>query len=161
VTRRNVLFLVAALIVAALAGTAALRRSPAPVPVSDAPPTISSASAPDVAGPASAPVGALSASAAAPGSTPGAAVPSPGGYWARLTPAQQEALSPLAQDWNRMSDRQREKWVEIAKRFHTLSAEGRKRLHDRMAANSRGRAIRTRRPCRPSERHRCGSSTRN
>ena len=32
-----------------------------------------------------------------------------------------------------MGERQREKWIEIAKRFHKLSPEGRKRLHDRMA----------------------------
>lgn len=131
-TRRNVLFLVAALIVAALAGTAALRRSQAPEPVSDVPPLISGTSVPSAAGPASAPVGSLTTDAAT-ASSAQAAAPSPGGLWAKLTPSQQDALSPLAQNWNRMSDRQRDKWIEIAKRFHTLSPEGRKRLHDRMA----------------------------
>ena len=131
-TRRNVLFLVAALIVAALAGTAALRRSQAPQPVSDVPPVIDGSAATSgngAAGPSSAPVGTLTSGASA----PVAALPSPGGAWAKLTPEQQEALAPLSQDWNRMSDRQREKWIEIAKRFRTLSPEGRKRLHDRMA----------------------------
>ncbi|EON13534.1 DUF3106 domain-containing protein [Pandoraea sp. SD6-2] len=132
-TRRNVLFLVAALIVAALAGTAVLRRSQAPEPVSDVPPLISGTSAPGAASPASAPVGSLTTDAVAPGSAPAAALPSPGGLWSKLTPSQQEALAPLAQDWNRMNERQRDKWIEIAKRFHTLSPEGRKRLHDRMA----------------------------
>lgn len=130
-TRRNVLFLVAALIVAALVGTAALRRSQAPEPVSDAPPLITGASVPGTGSPVSAPVGSLTTDAAA--SAPAAATPSPGGLWAKLTPSQQEALSPLAQNWNRMNERQRDKWIEIAKRFHTLSPEGRKRLHDRMA----------------------------
>ncbi|APD13535.1 DUF3106 domain-containing protein [Pandoraea pulmonicola] len=131
-TRRNVLFLVAALIVAGLAGTAALRRAQTPAPVSDAPPTIGASAS--GAAPTNAPVGSLSASAPQAGSAaPAAALPSPGGYWAKLSPAQQEALAPLAQDWNRMGERQREKWIEIAKRFHALSPEGRKRLHDRMA----------------------------
>ncbi|APD11317.1 hypothetical protein UC34_15140 [Pandoraea vervacti] len=133
-TRRNVLFLVAALVVAAIAGTAALRRPPAPEPVSDVPPAIdSSASSGNVAQNASAtPVGTLSTSASA-ASAPAAALPSPGGAWAKLNAEQQEALAPLSQDWNRMSERQREKWIEIAKRFRTLSPDGRKRLHDRMA----------------------------
>ncbi|UVA77710.1 DUF3106 domain-containing protein [Pandoraea commovens] len=133
-TRRNVLFLVAALVVAALAGTAALRRSQAPEPVSDAPPVIDGTTASgNGAAAASGPVGMLTASQPAATSAPLAALPSPGGAWAKLNAAQQEALAPLAQDWNRMSERQREKWVEIAKRFQTLSPEGRKRLHDRMA----------------------------
>ncbi|MFJ2993598.1 DUF3106 domain-containing protein [Pandoraea sp. NPDC087047] len=133
-TRRNVLFLVAALIVAAFAGTAALRRSQAPEPVSDVPPVIDGTRASSTANAASAvgaPVGTLTNGV--PASAAAAALPSPGGAWAKLNAAQQEALAPLAQDWNRMNDRQREKWVEIAKRFSTLSPEGRKRLHDRMA----------------------------
>ncbi|VVE62953.1 putative transmembrane protein [Pandoraea anapnoica] len=133
-TRRNVLFLVAALVVAALAGTAALRRSQAPEPVSDVPPVIDGTTASgNGAAAASGPVGTLTASQPAATSAPLAALPSPGGAWAKLNAAQQEALAPLAQDWNRMSERQREKWVEIAKRFQTLSPESRKRLHDRMA----------------------------
>ncbi|VVD77621.1 putative transmembrane protein [Pandoraea aquatica] len=133
-TRRNVLFLVAALVVAALAGTAALRRSQAPEPVSDVPPVIDGTTASgNGTAAASGPVGTLTTSQPAAASAPLAALPSPGGAWAKLNAAQQEALAPLSQDWNRMSDRQREKWVEIAKRFQTLSPEGRKRLHDRMA----------------------------
>ncbi|VVD70808.1 DUF3106 domain-containing protein [Pandoraea soli] len=132
-TRRNVFLLLAALIVAALAGTAALRRTHAPEAVSDVPPVIAGASAPGGANPTHGPVGSLTASGPGASGAPVVSVASPGGYWAKLTASQREALAPLAQDWNRMSERQREKWIEIAKRFHTLSPEGRKRLHDRMA----------------------------
>ncbi|VVE00599.1 DUF3106 domain-containing protein [Pandoraea terrigena] len=132
-TRRNVLLLLVVLVVAALAGTVALRRTHAPAPVSDVPPIITGASAPGGANPASAPVGSLTASGESASGAPVVPKASPGGYWSRLTASQQEALAPLAQDWNRMNERQREKWIEIAKRFHTLSPESRKRLHDRMA----------------------------
>ncbi|MBN9117107.1 MAG: hypothetical protein J0I36_18035, partial [Pandoraea sp.] len=106
-TRRNVFLLLAALIAAAIAGTAALRHTHAPEAVSDVPPVMAGASAPDGATPTNGPVGNLTASGATASGAAATSIASPGGYWAKLTAGQREALAPLAQDWNRMSERQR------------------------------------------------------
>jgi Protein of unknown function (DUF3106) len=53
--------------------------------------------------------------------------------WARLTPAQQQALTPLAADWPALEPERQAKWLEVAGRFPTMSAAERQRLHSRMA----------------------------
>jgi len=54
--------------------------------------------------------------------------------WAGLTPAQQQALEPLRQDWNGLDATRRSKWLEIAPRFAALPPQERDRLHERMRA---------------------------
>jgi hypothetical protein len=56
-----------------------------------------------------------------------------GAAWARLTPAQQQALDPLKADWATLEPERRAKWLEVAQRFSTMSAAERQRLHSRMA----------------------------
>ncbi len=56
-----------------------------------------------------------------------------GPSWASLTPAQRQVLTPLQRDWNGIDVSQREKWVEVAARFPTMSANERQRLQARMA----------------------------
>ncbi|QCP48764.1 DUF3106 domain-containing protein [Trinickia violacea] len=52
--------------------------------------------------------------------------------WARLTPAQHEALAPFASEWDKFSDERKRKWIKIASRFAKMSPEAQKRLHDHM-----------------------------
>ena len=53
--------------------------------------------------------------------------------WARLSPAQQQALDPLQAEWASLSPERQAKWLEVASRFPTMSAAERQRLHARMA----------------------------
>lgn len=57
--------------------------------------------------------------------------------WESLTPAQKQALAPLARDWPSIDLRQREKWLEVAARYPSMPANERLRLQDRMAAWAR------------------------
>ncbi|MCI1003992.1 DUF3106 domain-containing protein [Herbaspirillum sp. C7C8] len=52
--------------------------------------------------------------------------------WANLSPAQRQALEPLTGEWPRMSELQREKWLEIGKRYTRMKPEAQQRLHERM-----------------------------
>lgn len=52
--------------------------------------------------------------------------------WQELSSAQQEALRPLKQSWNKMSDGHRRKWVALAKNFHQLPNIDKGKLQDRM-----------------------------
>lgn len=61
-----------------------------------------------------------------------AATPNDAAAWARLTPAQRQALSPLERDWSQIDAPHRAKWLEVAARFPTLPADERARLHERM-----------------------------
>lgn len=53
-------------------------------------------------------------------------------YWNDLTPAQREALAPLAVGWDRLNKFNKEKWLELSKKFPTMSATEQARLHERM-----------------------------
>ncbi len=53
--------------------------------------------------------------------------------WSELTPARQEALSPLGPQWEKLSTNQRKKWVGIADRLPQMKAEEQKRLKTNMA----------------------------
>ncbi len=55
-----------------------------------------------------------------------------GPTWSALTPAQREALSPLASVWNRLDANRKQKWLRIAARYQKLSPEGKARMHARM-----------------------------
>ncbi|WP_343741107.1 DUF3106 domain-containing protein [Herbaspirillum huttiense] len=52
--------------------------------------------------------------------------------WANLSPAQHQALEPLTGEWPRMSELQKEKWLEIGKRYAKMKPEEQQRLHERM-----------------------------
>ena len=62
-----------------------------------------------------------------------AAGPAANAGWAALTPAQRQALAPLERDWGTIDASRRAKWLDLATRFPTMSAEDRERLHARMA----------------------------
>lgn len=52
--------------------------------------------------------------------------------WAQLNPKQREILAPLAAEWDQMEDFRQRKWLEITKRYPSMSAEERKRVRTRM-----------------------------
>ncbi len=52
--------------------------------------------------------------------------------WTELTPTQQQALKPLALNWDTISDAQKRKWLEISKNFASLPPEGQVTMHSRM-----------------------------
>ncbi|WP_343654375.1 DUF3106 domain-containing protein [Herbaspirillum sp.] len=52
--------------------------------------------------------------------------------WANLSAAQHQALEPLTGEWPRMSELQKEKWLEIGKRYTRMKPEEQQRLHERM-----------------------------
>jgi len=52
--------------------------------------------------------------------------------WAQLSPAQREALAPLATQWAGMDPASRDKWIQVADRYPQLPADARQRMHSRM-----------------------------
>ncbi len=52
--------------------------------------------------------------------------------WPNLSAAQHQALEPLSGEWSRMSETQKEKWLEIGKRYARMKPEEQQRLHERM-----------------------------
>lgn len=62
----------------------------------------------------------------------GAAADPAAAAWASLTPAQQQALAPLQQDWPNIDAQRRSKWLEVAARFPGMPPDERQRLMQRM-----------------------------
>lgn len=60
-----------------------------------------------------------------------------GPAWSQLTPAQREALAPLAGDWSALPPENKRKWLEIADKYPRLSPDGQARVQARMAEYSR------------------------
>lgn len=52
--------------------------------------------------------------------------------WSDLTPAQQQALAPLAAQWDALEANRKDKWLEIGRKFATMSPEEQQRVQDRM-----------------------------
>lgn len=52
--------------------------------------------------------------------------------WNELTPAQRDALAPLGGMWATLETDQKEKWLEVARRYPNLSSDGQKRVQQRM-----------------------------
>jgi Spy/CpxP family protein refolding chaperone len=52
--------------------------------------------------------------------------------WNELTPAQREALAPLASDWASLDSDRKRKWLEVAAKYPNLSPDGKQKLHERM-----------------------------
>jgi len=52
--------------------------------------------------------------------------------WANLSHPQQEALAPLAAEWNKLSALRKQKWLDIANRFASMKPDEQARVHERM-----------------------------
>ena len=55
-----------------------------------------------------------------------------GPQWAALTADQQQALAPLAVEWNKIGLQHKTKWLGIAKRYPGMKPEEQKRVQTRM-----------------------------
>jgi hypothetical protein len=55
-----------------------------------------------------------------------------GPQWAALNADQQQALAPLAGEWDKLSKPHKTKWLGIAKRYPAMQAEEQKRVQMRM-----------------------------
>lgn len=52
--------------------------------------------------------------------------------WIELTPLQQQALAPLASDWNNLDSIRKKKWLALANKFPTMKPEEQLRMQERM-----------------------------
>jgi hypothetical protein len=57
----------------------------------------------------------------------------PAPEWRALTPTQKKALEPLAGHWAEIDDVGRDKWVNVANRFDSLSPAEKQRVQERMS----------------------------
>jgi hypothetical protein len=55
-----------------------------------------------------------------------------GPQWASLTVDQQQALAPLAGEWDKLGKPHKTKWLGIAKRYPTMNEQEQKRVQTRM-----------------------------
>lgn len=62
----------------------------------------------------------------------GATAASGGPAWESLTPTQQRALAPLANEWQQLPPSRKAKWLEVAARYPSLPAERQQLLQQRM-----------------------------
>lgn len=53
--------------------------------------------------------------------------------WKDLSPAQRQALQPLAPHWDHLTERHKLKWLALSKNYPTLSSEEQVKLHLRMS----------------------------
>jgi hypothetical protein len=53
--------------------------------------------------------------------------------WRELTPAQQQALAPLAPRWDTVSEPQKRKWLALSENFPKMSGAEQAKLHSRMS----------------------------
>jgi Protein of unknown function (DUF3106) len=53
--------------------------------------------------------------------------------WTELTPAQQQALAPLAGKWDTVSEAQKRKWLALSQNFPRMSGAEQAKLHSRMS----------------------------
>lgn len=53
-------------------------------------------------------------------------------HWSDLTPAQQNALAPLAQSWNTLGETHRRKWILLSQNFAALPTAEKEKLYARM-----------------------------
>jgi hypothetical protein len=70
---------------------------------------------------------------AGPSTTPLAAKADAGGpLWTDLSPAHRKVLAPLANDWNALDARSKERWMDVAGRFPKMPADEQQRATQRM-----------------------------
>ncbi len=77
-----------------------------------------------------APLAPASASAAKTVPVTKAAVSGPS--WTELTPGQQQALMPLASNWNSINEPRKRKWLEISKNYSSMTPGEQAKLNSRM-----------------------------
>ena len=53
--------------------------------------------------------------------------------WRELSPARQQALQPLAGQWDKFEDQRKQKWLTVADKYAKMKPEEQKRLQERMA----------------------------
>lgn len=75
----------------------------------------------------------LAAQGAATATTAPVAAAEQGPRWSSLTSAQRMALGPLQQDWHTIDASRKQKWLQVAGRMPSMSAEERQRITERMA----------------------------
>jgi len=80
---------------------------------------------------------ALSASLAVAVAAAQTAADAGGPSWSSLTPAQRNALAPLAQDWATIDAQRKQKWLDLAARFPTMPVQERTRVQERMTSWAR------------------------
>ncbi|MCK9687201.1 DUF3106 domain-containing protein [Scleromatobacter humisilvae] len=65
--------------------------------------------------------------------TTAAAKVEPGGpAWADLSPAHRKVLAPLANDWNGLDARSKERWIDVAGRYPKMKPDEQQRANQRM-----------------------------
>ena len=64
----------------------------------------------------------------APAKPPSVAKP----LWQDLNPAQQQALAPLAADWDKLDGPRKKKWIELTRHYSTLTPDQQARMQERM-----------------------------
>jgi len=52
--------------------------------------------------------------------------------WSDLTPTQQEALAPLAAEWNKIEAPRKKKWLALSNKYQSMKPDEKARLHERM-----------------------------
>jgi hypothetical protein len=52
--------------------------------------------------------------------------------WTELTPAQQQALAPLAAEWDKVDTLRKKKWLEIGNKFASMKPDEQQRIQERM-----------------------------
>lgn len=67
-----------------------------------------------------------------PVTNPPSATTSAGPTWAELSPGQQQALAPLAAEWNKLDAFRKKKWLEIGNRYAQMKPEEQQRMQERM-----------------------------
>ena len=69
---------------------------------------------------------------------PPAAVAEGGGpAWSTLTPTQKATLAPLQRDWSGIARQGKQKWLELAEKYQSMSPADRQRVQERMTEWSR------------------------
>ncbi|MBX9612029.1 MAG: DUF3106 domain-containing protein [Burkholderiales bacterium] len=68
----------------------------------------------------------------APNGTPASVRSSAATGWAELTPAQQQALRPLAANWGTLSEPHKKKWISLSQNYASMPPAEQARLHSRM-----------------------------
>ena len=53
-------------------------------------------------------------------------------YWVELSPAQQQALAPLAGEWEKLDGQHKKKWLVIGNRYPKMKPEEQQRTQERM-----------------------------
>lgn len=53
-------------------------------------------------------------------------------HWTELSPAQQQALAPLAAEWDKIDDVRKKKWLEIGDKYASMKPDEQQRLQERM-----------------------------